>query len=50
MSTVALLATEMVEVNTRLERALERLSDDEFSWEPVPGCWKVYRDDHGRWT
>lgn len=50
MSTVALLETEMVEVYTRLERTLERLSDDEFSWEPVPGCWKVYRDDRGRWT
>ncbi len=34
----------------RLVIALDGLTDDEFFWEPVPGCWTVFRDDAGAWT
>ena len=26
---------------------LQGLTDDEYFWEPVPGCWTVTRDDEG---
>ena len=26
------------------------LTDDEFFREPVPGCWRVFCDEAGRWT
>ena len=29
---------------TALRPRLEGLSDDEYFWEPVPGCWTVHRD------
>ncbi len=25
------------------------LTDDEYLWEPVPGCWSVRRDAEGTW-
>lgn len=28
---------------------LDGLADDEYRWEPVPGCWTITRDDDG-WT
>ena len=28
----------------QLRPRLEGLSDDEYFWEPVPGCWTVHRD------
>ena len=34
----------MDEVVARLRQRLEGLSDDEYLWEPVPGCWTVHRD------
>ena len=33
----------------RLHARLEGLTDDEFFWEPVPGCWSIRRND-GTWT
>jgi hypothetical protein len=33
-----------------LRERLERLSDDEFSWEPVPACWTVRRTERGTWA
>ena len=29
---------------------VEGLSDDEFWWEPVAGCWTVRQDASGRWS
>src|SRR5918999_15399 len=50
MSRVALLLAEMDEVYGRLRRRLEGLGDDEYRWEPVPGCWTVRRDRSGAWV
>ncbi len=40
----------MDETYSRLRRRVDGLTDDEFFWEPVAGCWTIYRDDTGRWT
>src|SRR5918997_1403799 len=29
---------------------LRGLTDDEYFWEPVPGCWSVRRRDDGTWS
>lgn len=29
---------------------LDGLTDDEFFWEPVDGCWSVRRNASGRWA
>ena len=29
--------------------SLADLTDKEFNWEPVPGCWTVHLDQDGRW-
>jgi hypothetical protein len=50
VSRVALLLAEMDEVYGRLRRRLEGLTDDEYRWEPVPGCWTVHRDRSGAWV
>ena len=47
MSRVALLRSQMDEVYDRLRRRLEGLTDDEYFWEPAPGCWTVHRDRAG---
>jgi hypothetical protein len=33
----------------RFLRRLDGLSNPEYFWEPVPGCWSVRRSDDGRW-
>ncbi len=38
------------EAATRLSRRLEGLSDAEYLWEPVPGCWSIRRDATGTWS
>jgi hypothetical protein len=50
MSRVALLTAAMNETYSRLRRRLEGLTDDEFFWEPIPGCWTIYEDRPGHWT
>jgi hypothetical protein len=50
MSRVALLRSQMDEVYDRLRRRLEGLTDDEYFWEPAPGCWTVHRDRSGAWV
>src|SRR4029450_8816924 len=50
MSRVALLLRQMDEVYDRLRRRLEGLTDDEYFWEPAPGCWTVHRDPTGAWV
>jgi DinB superfamily len=50
ISRVGLLLTQMDETYRRLHRGLEGLTDDEYFWEPVPGCWTIHRDQSGAWT
>jgi hypothetical protein len=50
MSRVGLLLAQMDEVYGRLRGRLEGLSDEEYLWEPVPGCWTVRRDPSGAWV
>jgi hypothetical protein len=47
--TVQLLTAEMGEAWETVGGRLEGLTDEEFSWEPVPGCWRVHQDEDGRW-
>ena len=47
--TAALLATQMDEAWHSLNRWLKDLTDEEFFWEPVPGCWTVHPAADGRW-
>jgi hypothetical protein len=47
---VELLAVEMEEAYQTLHQRLEGLSDEEFFWEPAPGCWTVRQLSDGRWT
>lgn len=35
------------EVWERLRRRLEHLTDDEYFWEPVPGCWSIRTQPDG---
>jgi hypothetical protein len=37
------------EVWQRLWRRLDGLTDDEYFWEPAPGCWTVRRRADGTW-
>ena len=34
---------------TRLTERLGGLTDEEYFWEPVPGCWSLRQDSSGRW-
>jgi len=34
----------------RLRARLEGLTDDEYLWEPTPGCWTIRPRDDGTWT
>jgi len=33
----------------RLTERLGGLTDEEYFWEPVPGCWSLRPDGQGRW-
>ena len=35
-------------VQPRIRGRFEGMSDDEYLWEPVPGCWSV-RESNGTW-
>jgi hypothetical protein len=50
MTRVELLLAQMDEVYERLRARLEGLTDAEYFWEPVPGCWTVHRDGSGAWV
>jgi DinB family protein len=50
MSRLALLGTSTEESYARLRKRLDGLTDDEYFWEPVSGCWNIYQDAAGRWT
>ncbi len=36
--------------DVHLRPRLDGLTDDEYLWEPVPGCWSVRPDAHGRFV
>jgi len=43
--TVQLLADQLdLHWRTQLRPRLEGLTDEEYFWQPVPGCWTVHRD------
>lgn len=50
MSRAALLAASGAQAYDRLRARLQGLTDDEYFWEPVAGCWNVYEDRPGHWT
>jgi hypothetical protein len=35
--------------DVHLRPRLAGLTDEEYLWEPVEGCWNVRRDENGRW-
>lgn len=47
---IALLVSEMDEAWQILCHRLEGLTEAEFFWEPVSGCWSVHATDDGRWV
>jgi hypothetical protein len=47
---VELLRHQLEDAYGRLRDRLEGLSDEEFFWEPVPGCWTVRADERGHWS
>jgi hypothetical protein len=49
MSRVQLLLAQTDEVYARLRQRLAGLTDDEYFWEPAPGCWTIHRDESGAW-
>jgi hypothetical protein len=46
---VGLLAAAMEDGWAILRPRLQGLADEEFFWEPVPGCWTLHLED-GRWV
>lgn len=46
---VELLARQMSEAFHTVRSRVDGLIDDEYFWEPVEGCWRVYRRPDGRW-
>ena len=47
--TVDLLKSQMDDAWQSLLGWLTGLTDTEFHWEPIPGCWTVHPDEGGRW-
>jgi len=45
-----LLAEQLDEAYHSLRDRVEGLTDEEFFWEPVSGCWTVRRGADGRWS
>lgn len=50
ITTAKFLAGRLTEAFEELAERLADLTDEEFFWEPVPGCWTVFRDEAGFWT
>lgn len=46
---IELLADQLREAYAIFRQCVDGVTDDEFMWEPVPGSWRVYRDESGRW-
>jgi hypothetical protein len=47
---VELLGREMAEAYELIRTRVDGLTNDEFWWEPVPGCWTVRRGEGERWA
>jgi hypothetical protein len=45
-----LLTFAMNDAWSYLHSLVSDLSDEEFFWEPLPNCWRIYRSDDGIWT
>jgi hypothetical protein len=46
---VQFLSAAMEETYQDLNNRLKGLTDAEFFWEPIPGCWTVHQDEQGHW-
>ena len=47
---VDLLGAELDAAYAFIRGRVEGLTDDEFFWEPVAGCWTVRQDARGHWS
>lgn len=47
---VELLEHQLQEAYELIRSRVEGLTDEEFFWEPVPGCWTVRADERGHWA
>lgn len=47
---IADLITHSDNVWSRLEQRFEGMTDEEYAWEPAPGCWSITRRPDGTWT
>jgi hypothetical protein len=47
---VGLLHQQMGDAYELVRARVRGLTDDEFFWEPAPGCWTVHPGPDGRWT
>jgi uncharacterized damage-inducible protein DinB len=50
MSLTAQIEHQMGEAYELVHSAVDGLSDDEFWWEPVAGCWTIRQGPDGRWA
>lgn len=49
MRSVELLAMQTDEAWEMLWDSVEGVTDEEFFWQPVSGCWTIRRSDSGTW-
>ena len=49
-SAVEVIRERLEEAYETIRERVEGLTDDEFFWEPVPGCWTVRLRGDGRWA
>jgi hypothetical protein len=47
---VDLFGRELEEAFEMIRRRVDGLTDEEFFWEPVAGCWTVRQDERGHWA
>ena len=47
---IALIATQLNDAYGMIRDIVDGLTDDEFFWEPVAGCWTVRRTERGTWA
>ena len=47
---VEVIRQQLQEAFDTIRERVEGLTDDEFFWEPAPGCWTVRRRKDGRWA
>jgi hypothetical protein len=47
---VEVIRQQLLEAYEAIRERVDGLTDDEFFWEPAPGCWTVRPRDDGRWA